>query len=1138
MFFGWTRRTPRRSRPSQRAAVRWGRHRLPLRLEALEDRTVPTTFVVTNSNDSGVGSFRQAILDSNGTAGPNNIVFAVTPTGEPIDIAPLTALPTITDSVIIDGYTQSSAGPNTLSFGNDASIQIVVDGGYLAGAVAGLDIAADGVVIKGLGVINCPSDAIRIVGNNNYVVGCYIGVDPTAPVTAPNGGAGVFIGAGSSGNVIGGANPYEQNIVVANGTGIILYGAGNTNNTIQGNYVGLGQDGSTVLANAGDGIDELNGAGGNIIGGPLGAGNIIVGHTAYAGIKLAGAGGTSVWGNTIGIAGGVPLGNGIGIVIASMNNLIGGLNAANAPNAIAFNGKGVVVVGAAGTGNTISGNNIFGNAGPGIDLGDDGVTPNGAAGPMNYPAFPVITDVTGSTITGFLTATPGDYRIELFASPQSGPSRQGLVYLDKIAITVPASGVGYFNLSIPTGIPLNFVVTATATNLTTGETSEFSAGPPVNLQSVTGSDQATTVNTSFGSPLSFQVVDAYGEAVQGLTVKFDAPASGASAIFANSGVAQTQASGTVMAPSTTANTIAGGYLVNASIAGTALGTTFTLENLPGPASSLAFTGLPEKISAGTGFVLYVEAVDAYGNVQTSISDTVRLQANDPTALLPSEVALSAESSAFTVLFPRSGNKTITAINTGRTTLMGSVSFTVDAILFPEGMLLLPVLNTPYSGLVATFTTSYPAVPDEFIVTINWGDDTSSPGEVRFNAAHTGFEVYGTHTFTSETTYLVDVMVDDPMRQTQENTAPSAAAVLTSNQGSQITDADYLRGGADVLTGTVSATHVSATVLRTNPSPTEDFTLFVATYASNPESVAIDGLEYHDVRATGLGENDRLTVQFEVSVSPNQQVALYFFDRSTGAYRLVQSSQSVALSRTDDPNSGRATITVTFDQTSFPTLMQLGGTVFTITLAPTTSGTSSGGSTTTTFTTTIDPTLASGLTTTSSQSTTDSTSNSQTVTFQTSSQLSTTVISAQDSRGIAANNGGGEETENKDKLADPNLPEFFRDAMKGLLKFIRQTVMPGIIASPPATGGVRREEAIDAIFGGAVALLSDATPDDAPLLTPVESALNESLSHETSFAAAWIPAVLIGGLIASPTRADERRKSEWLSQAQPRHQVDA
>ena len=45
------------------------------RLEVLEDKSVPSTYFVLNSNDAGPGSFRQAILDANGHAGADDIQF-------------------------------------------------------------------------------------------------------------------------------------------------------------------------------------------------------------------------------------------------------------------------------------------------------------------------------------------------------------------------------------------------------------------------------------------------------------------------------------------------------------------------------------------------------------------------------------------------------------------------------------------------------------------------------------------------------------------------------------------------------------------------------------------------------------------------------------------------------------------------------------------------------------------------------------------------------------------------------------------------------------------------------------------------------------------------------------------------------
>src|SRR6188472_1654265 len=84
------------------------------------------TFPVTNTNDSGAGSLRQAILSANSTANvPDAISFSISGTG-PHTISPVTPLPPITDPLVIDGYTQSGASSNTLASSDNAVLQIIV----------------------------------------------------------------------------------------------------------------------------------------------------------------------------------------------------------------------------------------------------------------------------------------------------------------------------------------------------------------------------------------------------------------------------------------------------------------------------------------------------------------------------------------------------------------------------------------------------------------------------------------------------------------------------------------------------------------------------------------------------------------------------------------------------------------------------------------------------------------------------------------------------------------------------------------------------------------------------------------------------------------------------------------------------
>ena len=72
------------------------------RLEALEDRLAPATFSVTNTNNSGAGSLRQAILRAKASPGADAITFAISGGGVHV-ILPTSPLPAVTGPVAIRG---------------------------------------------------------------------------------------------------------------------------------------------------------------------------------------------------------------------------------------------------------------------------------------------------------------------------------------------------------------------------------------------------------------------------------------------------------------------------------------------------------------------------------------------------------------------------------------------------------------------------------------------------------------------------------------------------------------------------------------------------------------------------------------------------------------------------------------------------------------------------------------------------------------------------------------------------------------------------------------------------------------------------------------------------------------------------
>ena len=82
------------------------RFRYRPRFDVMEDRTLLSTFLVTNTGDSGPGSLRQAILDSNDAVGTTSTIdFDIGGSGVQT-IYPLSVLPAISSPVLIDGRSQ------------------------------------------------------------------------------------------------------------------------------------------------------------------------------------------------------------------------------------------------------------------------------------------------------------------------------------------------------------------------------------------------------------------------------------------------------------------------------------------------------------------------------------------------------------------------------------------------------------------------------------------------------------------------------------------------------------------------------------------------------------------------------------------------------------------------------------------------------------------------------------------------------------------------------------------------------------------------------------------------------------------------------------------------------------------------
>ncbi len=343
-------------------------------------------FVVVNTNDSGPGSLRQAVLDSNAIAStptlPNKIIFNIPnsdpgrdPTSGVFTIIPIGAgLGALFHPAVIDGYTQPGAKPNTNGPGlpDNAKILIELDGSQCARPTNGFTIYAPSCTVRGL-AINRFVTKLEPIGTMNYLIagngidleashgtieGCFLGTDASGTIARGNEVAGVVDYGGES--RIGGTDPAQRNVISGNG----IFGAGSSSGNgatvIEGNFLGTDISGAkglptnilTVLGFSyfSAGVDE-DGLGCTIGGTTPAARNVISGNSGHGvEILLAGNGlGTSadhnvVEGNYIGtdLTGKEPVPNGgDGVVVEGANNIIGGTTAA-ARNIISGNsGNGV-----------------------------------------------------------------------------------------------------------------------------------------------------------------------------------------------------------------------------------------------------------------------------------------------------------------------------------------------------------------------------------------------------------------------------------------------------------------------------------------------------------------------------------------------------------------------------------------------------------------------------------------------------------------------------------------------------------------------------------------------------------------------------------------------------------------------------
>jgi parallel beta-helix repeat protein len=350
----------------------------------------------------------------------------------------------ITDAVVIDGYSQSGATENTAAAGQNAALRIELTNREVNNNQGGPDFktgliftaTADGSTLRGLAINQFGSFAVRLdeAADNIRIEGNFIGTDITGTVDIGNDASGIEVR--SNNNTIGGSDIANRNVISGNDYRGVSFSSTSlvTNNVVENNYIGVDATGMNSLANRFFGI-ELSDVDGITI-----TNNIVSGNE-FDGIRFIDGGevyNATIQSNLIGVAADgqtIIQNGGSGIRIASdiaSSNLIGGTSPGEG-NIISGNAfHGIALDGLSVTANSIFGNFVgtdqtasmtLGNLGDGIQVtlgGSNNVIGGINAGQANVIAY---NDQSGVSLNGLGVGSGTGNQIrgnEIFANTELG----------------------------------------------------------------------------------------------------------------------------------------------------------------------------------------------------------------------------------------------------------------------------------------------------------------------------------------------------------------------------------------------------------------------------------------------------------------------------------------------------------------------------------------------------------------------------------------------------------------------------------------------------------------------------------------------------------------------------------------------
>ncbi|QDT04437.1 Pentaxin family protein [Rubripirellula lacrimiformis] len=478
--------------------------------------TIEQLYAVGGGTDGEI-SLREAITAANNTLGQDTINFAILDTDSGYtgtagtdaywQISLTAALPTITESVILDGTSQTVFGANvnpgtlgqmTETGTNGQAIsdvqrpEIAIVG---AAGFSGIVVGADTVTVQGFSMYGFTSDAaIRIedavldtVINSNVFGVAPTGIlDPGAAlnnfnhvesVGADNGtlsnnifayskATGFHASNASDNWTVSGNQFINSGYNYSNGDAIAMNAS--TGGTIDGNYFTGTSTQAIILSGSSSGITISDNT---VIGNAVGP--ITGSHVQYDAIALrSGTHNISLIHNIIAdnYGAGILVNDGAYAIEITENSIYG--------NGTILSRQGAAASGIVGIDLQGSGEDVNVGTAPYYSVNDAGDADTGGNALQNFPVISsAVSDGSQIAIDGTFNSTANTtFTLEFFDSAEyANGYGQGRTFLGSIEVTTDSSGNATFSTTLTAFVSANDFVTATATNQNTDETSEFSA---------------------------------------------------------------------------------------------------------------------------------------------------------------------------------------------------------------------------------------------------------------------------------------------------------------------------------------------------------------------------------------------------------------------------------------------------------------------------------------------------------------------------------------------------------------------------------------------------------------------------------------------------------------------------------------